>query len=312
MPRHVTIPEHLHDRPFAVDVGRRYGLSQKRMRGRDLETPFRGVRRKVGVRPEFIAQCDSYLPRLAPGHIFSHVTAARLWDMPLPSHVDRDLTLHVSAYRRGTRPRIGGVIGHELSDRRIRVATRHGMPVTDAATTWVQLAAFLTIDDLVAAGDHLVLTPRQPEVAEDPRPFATIAELADRLRRDRGYGHRRAIVAAELLREGSESRRESHLRLNLQRHGLPEPVLQAKILDSAGGFIGYGDIAYPSHKVLVEYDGQQHRTDSQRYHDDVVRHDRLIAEGWVHIRADKHTPSTGPGSAAARAASALRSRGWRR
>ncbi len=95
------------------------------------------------------------------------------------------------------------------------------------------------------------------------------------------------------------------------RNGLPEPELQSKILDDHGRFIGYGDLAYPEFKVLVEYDGQQHRTDAVQYHEDGIRHDELLAAGWKHIRVDKESPRFGQLSAPVRARQALHARGWR-
>jgi very-short-patch-repair endonuclease len=281
------------------------------MRGRDLERPFRGVRvASAGGGADYLARCEAYAARMTPGQVFSHATAALLWDMPLPARVEHDPVIHVSAIGGGTRPRIRGVVGHELSDPRIRSASRKGVPVTDAATSWVQLAGILGVDDLVAAGDNLVLRPRR-QVADDPRPHASIEELSRRLAAYRGPGRRAAMTAVSLIREGAESARETALRLHLLRAGLPEPRLQGRIEDSRGRFIAYGDLVYPEFRVLVEYDGQQHRTDSQQYHADIRRHDALLAGGWIHIRVDKHTPSAGAESAPARAIAALRSRGWR-
>ncbi|TAJ50020.1 MAG: hypothetical protein EPO52_01450 [Herbiconiux sp.] len=248
--------------------------------------------------------------------VFSHTTAALLWGVPLPVALEQAGLIHVAAHTRPgrvipqTRPRVRGVVGHELSDRRIRRCIRHGLPVTDAATTWLQLAPLVSLHDLVAAGDHLVLTPRH-ENSELDRPFTTVADLAARVVGFRGRGRRTADAALGLIRDGAESRRETHLRLALVEAGLPEPELQHPIAHADGRFIAYGDMAYPRYGVLVEYDGQQHREDSRQYHRDVERHDEIIAEGWLHIRVDKHAPRSGPGSAAARTRSALTARGWR-
>lgn len=310
MPRHVPIPPSVAGRPFTVREGSAVGLSQRRMRGRDLGVPFRGIRVTSPDDLEFLARCEAYSVRMAPEHAFSHLTAARLWDVPLPRRHEYDRVIHVSAIGGGTRPRIRGVSGHELSDRRIRSVSRDGLRLTDAATTWVQLAGILRLDDLVAAGDHLVLHAR-PEESWAGRPYASIEELASRLVGYRGPGRRTAAVAVELIRDGAESPRETFLRLALRRAGLPEPQLQGEIRDSLGRFIAYGDLVYPAYRVLTEYDGQQHRTDSRQYHIDIVRHDALLAEQWIHIRSDKHTPSAGALSAVSRTSAALRQRGWR-
>ena len=78
------------------------------------------------------------------------------------------------------------------------------------------------------------------------------------------------------------------LRLALIRAGLPEPKVNAPIVDARGREIAIGDLVYPAQKVLVEYDGEQHRTDDRQYARDVVRLNNLAAEGWLAIRVDRH------------------------
>ncbi|MFB2556877.1 hypothetical protein [Herbiconiux liangxiaofengii] len=318
MPRRVQLPEHLLEHPFAVHDGTRAGVSPKRMRGSDLSSPYPGVRR-FGAPPDgLLERCRAYAQRMSHDQLFSHGTAALLWGIPLPDEYglreihgrpERDpAILHVASLN-GTRPRVAGVRGHELSDRRIRCVLRHGLRVTDAASTWVHLAASLTLPDLVAAGDHLVLTPRSRHPIER-RPFCGVDDLVARLRNVRGGGHVKAARALHLIRDGAESRRETHLRLQLLGHGLPEPDLQGVILDAHGRFVARGDLVYPAFKVLVEYDGQQHRESSMQFHHDVARHEALLAEGWTHLRADLHTPLAGRDSAPARTERALRARGW--
>lgn len=277
------------------------------MRGRDLERPFRGVR-AAAMPVSQIERCEAYAPRLRATDAFSHETAAALWEMPIADPADPD-TIHVSSVG-GTRPRIPGVAGHELSDRRVRIATRHGLPVVDPATAWRQLVGRVSVEELIVAGDHLVFTPRRSGDEPD-RPFSTVTALAVRLRGYNGRGRRDALIALDLIRDGAASRRETLLRLALIRSGLPEPVLQQRITDDDGGFVGFGDLVYPGFKILVEYDGQQHRTDSRQYHRDIIRHDTLVDTGWLRIRTDKHTPESGPSSAPERTRAALLRRGWR-
>ena len=63
------------------------------------------------------------------------------------------------------------------------------------------------------------------------------------------------MAALELVRPGSESPKETELRLLLIRGGLPEPELNVDVVGKNGRFIGRGDLVYRRHKVLVEYDG---------------------------------------------------------
>ncbi|WP_157078971.1 hypothetical protein [Herbiconiux solani] len=313
MPRRVDLPSELVGAPFGVWGGRELGVSEKRMRGPDLQRPYHGVRRRADAvareTPEGLeARCDAYLVRLRGSQAFSHLTAAALWGVPLPGRVESDPRIHVCAFG-GTRPRLRGVVGHETDDPDARVVIRDGRPVVDAVAAWIQIAALLSLDELVAAADHLVLTPRRC-APEDPRPYVTRAELAARLQGFLGRGRARALAALELVRDGAESSRETAMRLDLVRHGLPEPRLNLRITDRDGVPIGFGDLVYPEFGVVVEYDGEQHRTDSRQYYRDVERSEAITRAGWMHVRATKETPRAGPRSLVARTENALRSRGW--
>ncbi len=93
------------------------------------------------------------------------------------------------------------------------------------------------------------------------------------------------------------------------RAGLPEPAINVVVRDRRGRRIRLGDMVYPEYGVLVEYDGEQHRTDDDQYDKDATHLERAFASGWIVIRVRKahlHDPS----ALAARVRSALRSRGW--
>ncbi|MFB2597247.1 endonuclease domain-containing protein [Herbiconiux sp. P17] len=88
------------------------------------------------------------------------------------------------------------------------------------------------------------------------------------------------------MREGAESRPESHLRLLLVGAGLPEPELNQEIFDSAGRWVARVDMVYRSERVIVEYDGDHHRTDPVQYEKDLRRVETLRDNGWtvIHVR----------------------------
>ena len=302
------LPPELHHAAFRVRAGLQLDLTRKRMRASDLGRPFHGVRQHLPG-DGLVQRCLAYAPLMPEWQTFSHATAARLWGVPLPGPLEAEALLHVTAVGRGQRPRSAGVAGHVADDPAVRIRTRHGLAVVDPVTAWLQLAPALTLDDLVAAGDHLVLSPRRG-TDNDPRPYVSLAELRERVEQFRGRGKRNAADALELIRDGSESRRETKLRLRLVRHGLPQPELNAEIMDEDGVRIGYGDLVYPAMKVLVEYEGEQHRTSSRQFYRDIERHEALHQAGWTLIRESKETPSSGPRSTPVRTELALRSRGW--
>ena len=105
------------------------------MRGVDLVRPFHGVRANWVEAPAALEIVRAYAPLLGEDRFFSHSTTALLWDVPLPRSVAGVDPVHVSSV--GRAPRAAGVIGHSAVRGRASLTRRHGLPVTDAATTWL-------------------------------------------------------------------------------------------------------------------------------------------------------------------------------
>lgn len=145
----------------------------------------------------------------------------------------------------------------------------------------------LHYDDLVAAGDHLVLRP-EFQSASDIRPYSSIDELQEACQGYIGPGKRNAAKALLDVRQGAESRPETLLRLLLARAGFPEPELNPVLLDAAGNRIGRMDLVFRKQRLVVEYDGDQHRTDSRQYDRDMLKLERLARESWRLVRVRKY------------------------
>ena len=181
---------------------------------------------------------------------------------------------------------------------------RFGLPVSDAVTLFLELATVLSLDDLVAVGDHLVLDPYLLD-PDDPRPWVTPAALRDAAASFRGRGAVRARGAAALVRLGAESRPETLLRLLLVRAGCPEPQLNVEIRDRGGRFIGRFDLVWPERRVAGEYDGDQHRVSTLQYEKDIRRFDRATEAGWTIIRMRSRGLFRDPAETVARVRGAL-------
>ena len=76
---------------------------------------------------------------------------------------------------------------------------------------------------------------------------------------------------------------ESVLRWLLHEAALPPPVLQHVIRDARGRHLGRGDLAWPRHRVLVEFDGDVHR-ERDVFVTDLRRQNGLVGEGWTVLR----------------------------
>jgi very-short-patch-repair endonuclease len=107
-----------------------------------------------------------------------------------------------------------------------------------------------------------------------------------------GRGTRRAVHAVDLADERAESPPESRLRLLLRSAGLrPEP--QYVIRDGDGRFVARVDLAFPEHRIAIEYDGAWHGRPGQLARDR-RRLNALVAAGWtvLHVTAaDMHEPT---------------------
>ncbi len=269
------------------------GYSSKRMRGADLVVPFRGVRAvargpadPAAVPEEALRiRCRAALLTVCQGAVVSSVTAARIWPLPMPLAAP-DEPLHISAFAPDHAPRREGVVGHQIRDQEVGTEYRSGIAVTDPASLFCHLGTMLSIPDLVAVGDGLILKPR---FAPGDRPYTTLDALVERVQWYRGRGKARAVEALGLVRPGAESRPESLVRLALVAAGLPEPSLNVDIHDDDGRFLGRGDLVYDEWRLVVEYDGDHHRTDPGQFSRDLERLDDLAAAGWRVIRVAKNS-----------------------
>ena len=281
MPKPAALPPEFGDRAFSVGEARAAGVTRGRLRSGDLVAPYRGVRAPSAAE-SLVEHCRQLAVRMPEHEYFSHLTAARLHGIPLPSRLERLPELHVSVVEPHHRPSVRGVTAH-----RSRVAPalieRHGIRLVAAPVAWAQLAAGrdraeATVDDLVVAGDHLLR--RRSPLAE----FADLVAAAESVRAGRGGGR----AARPIIRAGTDSPMESRLRLVIVAAGLPEPVIGHVIVDSTGGFIGTPDLAYVAQRIAIEYEGDIHRTDANVYAADIDRRELMEAAGWIVIRVVAH------------------------
>lgn len=246
---------------FSVWDAYEAGISLRRLRARDLAAPFRGVR-AISPLATPLDLARAYAARMTEHQFFSHVTAAQLWDIPMPRALEQRLELDVSVVEPAHPPQAKGVFGHRLA--RAKVVERRGLRVTDPAQTWAQLAGTLGVTDLVVAGDHLVKRKHPASAMEKLREAANRKKLRAALTR---------------IRPNTDSPQETRLRLLLVAGGLPEPLV-GHTVTTAAGFVATPDLAYVEARVAVEYLGSDHWTDPRVFADDIQRREALQAAGW--------------------------------
>jgi len=270
--------------PFRARDAMERGVTAGRLRAGDLHTPIRGVR-VAGEDPGLETRCRAFLLHRQEQVAFSHVTAAELLGAPLPAAIREDDRLHVSIPAGGRAVQAASVVGHTLTA--WTTMSFRGLPLTTPEQTWLDLAAVLGRDALVAVGDWLV---------SYRRPMTTPEALANIVRSAPGRrGIATARAALTLVRTRSESPAETRLRLILLDAGLPEPWLNYVIHRPDGSFLARVDMAYPLERVILEYEGDGHRVDREIWFRDIQRREHLEDLGWRVVRitaADLRTPAS--------------------
>ncbi len=177
-----------------------------------------------------------------------------------------------------------------------------GVPVVDPLTALLQSAALLTLSELVVAIDHLI---RSPGGRGRVPPVVDLRQLVDRAGDFRGKGARAIRLALSFARVGAESRMETLTRLLLIAYGLDSYFEMQANIEDARGWIGRFDFVCSRKKVIVEYDGEQHRRDNVQYRKDLRRLERAHAAGYTVIRLLSEDVLRRPEESARRVAEAL-------
>ena len=282
--------------PFRTVDALAAGVSPARLRSRGLYAPVPGVRMDARLRGDFRAVCRAVALVLPDGAAFSHVTAARLWGLPVSRMLENEVRLHVTGP--GTlRPlRTPLVVPHQgLGPEDVR--RQAGLPVTSTTRTWLDHAGMLgphllddrgagrrgvdpvheervVLTDALLADDGLREVPRYGVVPADLE-----AALAD------GSGRRgvqplgRALAVAERF---VDSPPETRLRLGLRAEGFPRPVVGADVFTTRGAWVGRPDLCWPEGGVAVDYDGAPH-VNREQLARDVARRDSYERNGWRQV-----------------------------
>ncbi|MFN4002264.1 hypothetical protein [Microcella sp.] len=239
---------------------------------------------------------------------FSNTTAAGLRGLPLPRAVENG-PLHVTVPRGAHTPRAQGIIGHqrdiaEPAYEQLLVPCSTGelvpLPVATIGATLLTAATDLELPDLVALVDAARFSDELATLADIDRMLARSA------RRAGAAALRRAV---DRSRPGVRSRPESHLRLLLTQAGFPEPEVAPEVSTPLG--LLHPDLAWPFYRVLIEYEGDGHRTDNRVFARDLRRFDAFTDAEWSAIRCSREDLYSDPSRVLGSVARRLRARGWR-
>lgn len=307
--RRAPLPLHLASGSFSLRAADKAGISRTRTEAQDLVTVSRGIRVPLDAAPSGAAALRAYT-ELDDESVLSLGSAARLWAVPLPRRLEDDWRIHLARRRGFSTPRRVNVVGHLLTLLPGEVVELDGVRLTSPARTWLDLAAVLSLDELVVAGDALVCE-HGPEFPVPRDAWCGIEELRAMVARHPGSrGVRKARAAVELVRVGADSAPETRLRLALVRARLPEPALNQVVWSDLGVPVLWPDAAYPQWQVALQYEGAHHNGEEQ-YLRDIQRADTAARHGWLEVRLSRLDLAGEHPAAARKVRIALESRGWR-
>lgn len=212
--------------------------------------------------------------------------------MSIPTLSDEHVSVFADRDRRTRR----GIRNHVTASA-VPLTVVYGIRVSTAEQMFVELASVLNLVELVVAGDDMVrLKLTTPERLAAFCAVSTQGDVA------------LARRAAAYVRRGVDSPMETRLRMLIVLAGLPEPVVNFTIFWSDGRVRYRFDLSYPALRILVEYDGRQHRDDLDQWDRDTERGDWFDHHGWMHVPVFSRGIYRRPDETLARVLAALRSR----
>ena len=160
------------------------------------------------------------------------------------------------------------------------------IPLRDKA--WISSSRVRCLRPVRASADLLRRLPlADAVVVADAVQYAGLVDadaLSDELVHHVGLrGVRSARRAWEFSDRLAESPPESRVRLALVLAGLA-PVCQHVVTDSRGAFVARVDLAFPEHRVAIEYDGWAVHQQGDAFRRDRQRQNALVMAGWTVLR----------------------------
>jgi very-short-patch-repair endonuclease len=256
----------LTEKPFSLDEARRAGLTDSSLQGKAWRRLGAELYCWKGLRQDPWLQLSALHRMLPPEAVFAGATAA--WMLGLDLVPDDPVEIIVSLGS-GIRSRVGLTVrrgeppANDLTTIRGLRATAVHRTLCDLCLRLPDMNALIAIDVAVHMG---------PTDANALRRYSDAAQ-------GRAGAHRLRSLAA--LAAAAESPMETRLRWLLIQAGLPHPEVQTKLSDREQRFLGRADLYYPGAKLILEYDGNNHR---DRLVEDNRRQNLLINAGFRLLR----------------------------
>jgi Transcriptional regulator, AbiEi antitoxin len=253
-------------RSQVLDLGLTDAMIDYRIRSGRWARVCPGLYRLAGVAVSWRQRALAACLVAGEGSVVSHRSAAVLWGISGFRPGPIEITVPNGHTARSPLARV-----HRAAD--VRRAYRDGVPLTPPSRTIVDLAAVVggqlleeAVDDVLCRRlcrlDDLVA----PAGRRGSRPLHAVLEAS------KGDALPAGVAEMRVVRRLVEA-------------GLPDPVRQYEIRDSAGGFIARVDLAYPDWRLAIELDGFRWHAGRGPFRSDRLRRNRIEATGWRLLEA---------------------------
>lgn len=244
----------------------------------DLRTVFRGVYVGRDVEDSLATRAQAAALILGPEHVVCDRAAAFLHGVDAYGvRESQSRPLETCVRRGGTRTRRSAIDGRERDLAAYDVEARVELQLTTPLRTALDLGCSLPRHRALGAMDAIARSHGLDRTSLDVG--------SRRFRGRRGVLQLRSLIP--LVDPRAESPRESWIRLEIADAGLPRPEVQWWVVED-GAELWRLDLAYPDHKIAVEYDGEQfHRQTTAQIAHDSQRRRWLREHGWTVIVVTK-------------------------
>jgi len=266
MGRTPRIPPELKKRPFSLGDARRAGLTKSSLRGKSWRRLGAELYCWRGLNADAWMVLSAWQRELPSDAVFAGTTAAWIFGLDLDPLDPIELIVPTGS---GVRSRPG------ITVRRCDIPRWDVVKVQGLATTTVNRMLF----DL-----SLRLPSVEALVVIDAAVRARLTDKAYLLRYAEqhvgraGAGRLRTLAA---LAAPAESPMETRLRWLLLHARLPRPEVQFDLHDAEGRFVGRADLYYHASRLVIEYDGLNHR---ERLVEDNRRQNLILNAGFRMLR----------------------------
>jgi very-short-patch-repair endonuclease len=263
----LAVPAELRDGPFTVPEARNLGFKWRSLQASGWRRLSRGQYAWTQIPDDAELRLKAAQQRLPSPFAFSGRTAAWILGLdlspcdPIEAIVPRNISVRCRA---GMRVRRAALHEGDVIQRRGFRLTNILRTVTDLGSGRDLIESVVAIDLALNAG------------------LIGMDTLNNHIEKSRGAkGIRRLRRAVALADSRSESPMETRLRVQLVCARLPAPELQVELHDKMGRFLGRADLYYSDVKLVVEFDGQNHK---DRIAADLRRQNALLNAGYHVLR----------------------------